>query len=163
MPPSQSRASRMRFNRSTPTCITLAPQRRDHEQALLNLAGTPERKKPAFAERSKAGSLFSLEQALLKTYCTAGVAPTIRNLYQDVPAGYSTSRIWAFRSSPGPRLNGTVPLFTSNAAVVPARSFSILALKIFRSCTASALPAAEGAAAAAVTGAAGSLPLFDIV
>src|SRR6266850_3989843 len=117
MPLSQSPASRMRFNRSTPTCITLAPQRRDHEQALLNLAGIPERKKPAFAERSKAGFLFSLEQVFAQNYCTAGVAPTIRNLYQDVPAGYSTSRIWALRSSPGPRLNGTVPLFTSNAAL----------------------------------------------
>src|SRR6266436_1519008 len=65
---------------------------------------------------SRDGSFFTRTN-VAQNYCTAGVAPTIRNLYQDVPAGYSTSRICALRSSPGARLNGTVPLFTSNAAL----------------------------------------------
>src|SRR6266849_2409922 len=51
---------------------------------------------------------------------------------------------------------------TSQTAVVPLRSFSILALRIFRSCTGSAFSAAAGAPAAAVTGAAALLPPCEI-
>src|ERR1700687_1482724 len=44
---------------------------------------------------------------------------------------------------------------TSHTAVVPKRSFSMRELRIFRSCSASALPAGTGAPAAAVFGAEG--------
>src|SRR5712692_6812831 len=52
---------------------------------------------------------------------------------------------------------------TSHTAVVPVRSFSMRALKIFKSCSASALPAATGAAPAAVFGAEDGAEFFDIV
>src|SRR6266849_6670883 len=51
---------------------------------------------------------------------------------------------------------------TSHTAVVPVRSFSMRALKIFKSCSASALPAATGTAPAAVFAAEGA-EFFDIV
>src|ERR1700736_2348426 len=52
---------------------------------------------------------------------------------------------------------------TSHTAVVPKRSFSMRELKIFRSCSASALPAGTAAAAAAVFGAEAWSEFFDIV
>src|SRR5712692_8953851 len=52
---------------------------------------------------------------------------------------------------------------TSHTAVVPVRSFSMRALKIFKSCSASALPAATGAAPAAVFGAEDGAEFLDIV
>src|SRR5260370_14061270 len=52
---------------------------------------------------------------------------------------------------------------TSHTAVVPVRSFSMRALKIFKSCSASALPAATGAAPAAVFAAVDGAEFFDIV
>src|SRR5260370_41200290 len=52
---------------------------------------------------------------------------------------------------------------TSHTAVVPVRSFSMRALKIFKSCSASALPAATGAAPAAAFRAEDGAEFFDIV
>src|SRR5579863_686980 len=52
---------------------------------------------------------------------------------------------------------------TSQTAVVPNRSFSMRELRIFRSCSGSALPAGTGAPAAAVFGAEGFPEFFDIV
>src|SRR6266851_10419209 len=52
---------------------------------------------------------------------------------------------------------------TSHTAVVPVRSFSMRALKIFKSCSASALPAATGTAPAAVFGAEDGAEFLDIV
>src|ERR1700676_2582804 len=52
---------------------------------------------------------------------------------------------------------------TSHTAVVPKRSFSMRELKIFRSCSASDLPAGTAAAAAAVFGAEGWPEFLDIV